>query len=263
MRRNEQALRLPVSGLEVFLRQPTGVEDLLLLEATNLDTQLALALLTAIAQAADGNEVGWNTLSITDLDTLLLYTRQSVFGDRLRADATCPASNCGAPIEVSFQVSEYLANYLPSQVRGVEAAEESGWFRLQDIPVLFRLPTVADQVAIAHHPHPDQELIRRCLQPAEITSEQLQQIEEAMETLAPNLAQNLQGQCSECGAMVEIFFDPQQFTLRELRNQAAFIYEEIHLLAMYYQWSESAILALPRQRRLQYAERLRQTKRTA
>lgn len=84
-----------------------------------------------------------------------------------------------------------------------------------------------------------------------------------MEILAPNLAQNLQGQCSECGAMVEIFFDPQQFTLREFRNQAAFIYEEIHLLAMYYQWSESAILALPRQRRMQYAERLRQTKRTA
>ncbi|MEH2236638.1 T4 family baseplate hub assembly chaperone [Nostoc sp.] len=263
MRWNDQVFYLAVSGLAVNLRQLTGVEDLLLLEAPSLDTRLALALLTKIAQVADGSEVAWDTLSIADLDTLLLKTRQAVFGDRLRADATCPGRNCGAPIEVSFQVSEYLANYLPGKARGTEATEESGWFRFRDIPVSFRLPTGADQVAIAYHSHPKQQLIERCVRPADIPAKQLRRVEKAMETLAPNLAQNLQGKCSECGAFVEIYFDPQQFTLRELRNQSAFIYEDIHLLAMYYQWSETSILALPRQRRMQYAEKLRQTRRSA
>jgi hypothetical protein len=36
--------RLPVSGIEVFLRQPAGAEDILLTEAATLDTGLALAL---------------------------------------------------------------------------------------------------------------------------------------------------------------------------------------------------------------------------
>lgn len=263
MRWNDQVFYLAVSGLAVNLRQLTGVEDLLLLEAPSLDTRLVLALLTKIAQVADGSEVAWDNLSLTDLDILLLRIRQAVFGDRLRADATCPGRNCGAPIEVSFQVSAYLANYLPSKARGVEATQESEWFRFRDIPVSFRLPTGADQIAIAHHSHPERELIQRCVRPADIPAKQLKRVEKAMETLAPNLAQNLQGKCSECGATVEIYFDPQQFTLQELRNQSAFIYEEIHLLAMYYQWSETAILALPRQRRMQYAKKLRQTRRSA
>lgn len=84
-----------------------------------------------------------------------------------------------------------------------------------------------------------------------------------MEALAPNLSDDLQGQCSECGSIVTLFFDVPQFTLQELRRQAAFVYEEIHLLASSYQWTETAILALPHHRRQQYAERVRQARRTA
>jgi hypothetical protein len=62
---------------------------------------------------------------------------------------------------------------------------------------------------------------------------------------------------------VEILFDPQQFVLQELQNQARFVYEEIHLLAMYYQWSKAEILALPRSRRMYYAERIRQAQKYA
>jgi len=48
--------------------------------------------------------------------------------------------------------------------------------------------------------------------------------------------------------------------LRELREQAAFIYEDVHLIAQHYRWSEAEIMLLPRNRRIRYAEMIRQEK---
>jgi hypothetical protein len=59
-----------------------------------------------------------------------------------------------------------------------------------------------------------------------------------------------------------LFFDVQAFCLTELRNQAAFLYEDVHLLAQCYHWTEADILALPRHRRAHYAEFARSTGRT-
>ena len=57
--------------------------------------------------------------------------------------------------------------------------------------------------------------------------------------------------------------DPRQFTLRELRDQAVFIYEDTHLLAEHYHWPEAEILALPRERRLRYAQMVRASRSAA
>lgn len=259
----EQILHLPVSGWDVSLRSIGGREDLLLSEATVLDTRLAITLLSGLVQAVDGSEIELEHLTITDLDTLLLLTRKILFSDWIRADATCPAHHCGSRIEVAFQVENYLAHEQPRKVRGIEPADKIGWFRLQNLPVSFRLPTGADQMEIAYHPHPEQSLIERCVCPADLPAKQRKRVARAMAAMAPSLVQLLQGQCAECGAVVEILFDPQQFVLQELQNQARFVYEDIHLLAMYYQWSEAEILVLPRARRMYYAERIRQTQKTA
>ena len=79
-----------------------------------------------------------------------------------------------------------------------------------------------------------------------------------METLAPSLSQKLQGECPECGAGAALYFDAQQFVLLELRDQAVFLYDDVHLLAREYHWSQAEILALPRSRRTRYAEMVRQ-----
>ena len=257
------SIRLPVSGLDVRLREPAGIEDMLLLDATVFDTHLAVALLSSIAVSTDGSRVEWNQLSLTDLDTALLLTRRLLLGERIRADAICPSDGCGAAIEVSFYIRDYLAHHTPHQPRGVKPDKESGWFKFKNSEISFRLPVVADQMVIARNPHPKQALIQRCIRPTDLKARQVKRVENALEAIAPSLAGTLQGKCVECGAEVEIFFDPQQFTLRELRNQAAFIYEDIHLLAFYYQWSEAEILALPRHRRMQYAEMIRQARRVA
>ena len=251
-------VRLPVSGREVELGQVTGSDDLLLLEAPTLDTSLALALLSRLASWADEAVEAWDSLSVTDLDALLLLLRQMLVGDLLRTDVVCPAIGCGKRFDVTFQIRDYLAQHQPRQARGVEPAGEPGWFQCCGTPVSFRLPRGADQVKIARQPRPERELMRLCIRPETLSARMLKRVESAMETLAPSLSHELAGTCPECGAEAALYFDVQQFVLLELRDQAAFLYEEVHLLARAYHWSQAEILALPRSRRVRYAEMVRQ-----
>jgi hypothetical protein len=248
------AVRLPVAGIGVLLRSPTGAEDVLLLEATTLDTRLALALLARVARRADDSPLDGGALSLTDVDVLLLRLRQRVVGDSLRAAARCPSSACGTPFDVAFRISDYLDHHRPRVPRGVEPHGEPGWFRLSRSGVVFRIPTAADQIAIAFEADPESALVRRCIRAADLTGRSRRPVEAAMEALAPSLLTDLQGRCPECGATVETPFDPLRYTLRELRDLAAFVHEDVHRIARSYHWSETEILALPAERRARYAE---------
>jgi hypothetical protein len=250
--------RLPVSGLEVSLRPLSGAEELLLLDAREYDTWLTLRLLAGVARLADGAEVEWDALTLTDVEALLLLLRQAVFGDWIRADLSCPTEGCGARVEVAFRVSDYLDYHRPRTPRNVEAAGEAGWFRLRGAPVQFRLPSGGDQMVAASRENPTRELVRLCVNPPELSGRLLRRVEAAMGALAPSLADGVRGRCPNCGASIEIIFDPQHFCLRELRGQAAYLYEDMHLLARHYHWSEAEIVALPRHRRIQYVEMIRQ-----
>jgi hypothetical protein len=250
--------RLPISGLEVMLRQPTGAEDILLLETPTYDMAVTLELLARLALPANRSTIDWDTLCVTDLEVLLLLLRQMIFGDRIRTDIICPVQDCGKRIDVTFRIGEYLDRHRPGKARGVEMADEAGWFRFRDAAILFRLPTGADQLAAAQAAQPERELVQRCIRPAGISARLRRRVERAMETLAPGLSHNLQGQCRDCGAVVDMYFDVQQFVLSELRGQAAFIYEDVHLLARYYHWSQAEILALPFSRRAHYTEMVSQ-----
>ncbi|WP_287128396.1 hypothetical protein [Candidatus Cyanaurora vandensis] len=252
-------MRLPVSGLDLWVHPPTGAEDLLLAEAGVCDTRLALAVVQRLARSRDGQTVDWANLCVSDLDALLLQLRQELFGDWVRSDLGCPG--CSQRFDLSFRLSDYLQRHVPRRARGVEPAAD-GWFRLKNSPVSFRLPTGADQLALTGDVDPEQLLVRRCIRPDPLTSRWRRRVEQAMGALAPSLSQDLAGQCPACGLVVLVFFDAQQFTLRELCDQARGVYEEIHLLAGYYHWSEAEILALPRVRRRHYAEFIRQAVRS-
>jgi hypothetical protein len=283
--------RLPVSGHVVALQHPTGAEDLLLLEAMGDDTGLALALAYRLTRPAAGTELDWRELTVSDLDTLILRLRQAVIGERIRADVACEANGCGRRIDISFGIDEYLAHHEAAKpnVRGVwnvDPAGEPGWFRLicvrsgtsqlsdgkgtpiprsdistcsADRPaeILFCLPTVADQLAVAGRLDAADELARRCIRPVQVPLRLRRRVEAVMEALAPGLSGYLRGTCSECGAEIVVYFDARQFCLRELRDRAAFIYQDIDLLARRYHWSETDILAMPCVRRTNYVEMAR------
>ncbi len=290
--------RLPVSGRVVALKQPSGAEDLLLAEAAHTpggDAALALALVHRLARVVEGEPVDWGSLCVTDLDVLVVRLRQALIGDRLRADLPCPAPECGQRIDIDFSVAEFLAHHTPEAGAtlgggaAVESADEPGWFYLADVPeesdspamdvaeatllepesspggpqsgpgwVRFRLPTADDLLAVAGQSAGDRELARRCIRPAEVPARLRRRVEAAMEALAPSLSGELEGLCPECGTTVTLQFDARWFCLRELRDRAVFIYQDVDLLARRYHWSETQILSIPQVRRAAYAELARQ-----
>jgi hypothetical protein len=72
---------LPVSGVEVTLREPTGEEDLLVLEAAGSPASLIIALAARLSIA----EIDWAALPAVELSALALVIRRAWLGDRVRA----------------------------------------------------------------------------------------------------------------------------------------------------------------------------------
>jgi hypothetical protein len=265
--------RLPVSGLAVDIRHPTGREDMLLLETAAGSAESAVMLAQRLGRTADGGSVAWQALPITDLDAFVLSLRQALISDWLTADVRCRAANCGSRIEISFSISAYLDHHQPKRGgysrRGWSLSpkgDELGWFRMtpgaaETVPELhFRLPAVGDELAVADSADGEEQLARRCIRPGDVPRRLRRIVEAAMEAMAPPLAGDLEGVCPECGSRVMLYFDPRQFCLQELRNRAAFVYEDIDVLARRYCWSERAILAMPNSRRTSYAELARQNR---
>jgi hypothetical protein len=248
-------VRLPAAGVEAVLRMPVGLDDVLILEAGAPSLRLALMLLGRIAFDADGAPLDPAALPVGDVDVLLLRLRQRLIGDAVSAEAQCTAPGCEARVDISFSIEAYLEHHRPQSAAGAVPADEPGWYRLVGERVVeLRLPRAADQLAIARAPEPEEALLRRCVRPAEIPATTRAAVEAAMDAMAPSLLSDLEGRCPECGATVEASFDPLVFTLRELRDRAGSVYEDVCTIAHHFHWGEAEILSLPAPRRARYAE---------
>jgi hypothetical protein len=259
---------LPVSGIAVSLRQPTGTEDIILAECDPDDPALALALLERLGEADPA--VGWAGVPAYDVDALIVRLRQAVIGDRIVAEATCAAAACGQRVDLSFGLGDYMAHHQPrTRVTGgrgwaVTAAEGgANWWDLQ-IPgaaaVRFRLPTLGDLVATVGAADPAGALADQCIPGALPSRSMLGRVQKVMQLLAPPLAGPIEGRCPDCGTPITARFEARGYCLRELRERARFVYDDIDAIAERYHWSERAILTLPYGRRVSYAERARQAR---
>jgi hypothetical protein len=247
--------RLPVSGVSVDVGQITGAQDMLLLESPGSPVKVAIALAASVAWQPDGMRLDAAALPLTDLEALMLEQRRTYLGDEIRSRRKCPASGCGAETEISFRISEYVSRYRPRPARNAEQLEgERGWYKLQGSTVEFRLVTAGDVGEVEDLPHPELEMRRRTIRPTDASAKDVARAQAAMESLSPSLAQEIAGSCPVCGEVTEYLFDPLRYVQRELRYEAAFLYHDVHVLASRYHWPEEKILALPRMRRVQYAE---------
>lgn len=251
--------RLPVSGREVRIRPPDGTEDLLLLESDGGVLATALALLARVAEPADGGNADWARLTITDFELLVAALRATVLGQTIACAFDCPRPGCGERGEVRFRLADYVASVRPGAATGVsECAERPGWFRLDDAPAAFRLPTAADQQAVLDGADAARRLAARCLDPPDMVAPLRTRAERAMAAMAPEVSRPLRGQCPACEAPVRAGLHLPSLVVAELRRAASGLHDEVHLLAAAYHWQEAAILALPRARRWAYAEHARQ-----
>jgi hypothetical protein len=251
---------VPLSGLTITLREPTGADDLLLAEYQGDDPHLLLRLIERLAEA----DVDWSDLAVFDIDTLILRLRQGMIGDRVSSHVAC--AGCGGRGDLSFGIETYLAHHRPHegplQKRswGVSGPDDAGWRRLtgaDGAQPRFRLPTLNDQIAVAGAPDAPLALAQRCVEPHPLPAKLAARVETALGAYAPPLAGSLRGHCPDCGAVIEARFEARQYCLQELSYRAKFVYDDVGTLAERYHWSERAILAMPYARRAQYAERAR------
>jgi hypothetical protein len=243
---------LPVSGVAFSVREPTGEDEIYVLETTLAPLPAMLELASRVAGTDAGDPIDWASLPVTDIGAAALLIRQSWIGDMIRTDANCPGSSCRERIDVSFGVVDYLEHHRPRQPRSVTGAAEAGWFTLAGTTVRLRLPTAADLLAVSSG-HPAKELSGRCIDAAEVSPALARRLDRALSALAPNLDDLVGGSCPGCGHQVLMRFDPLAYTLAELRQAFSGIHREAHELAAAYSWPEEAILALPRSRRQRYA----------
>jgi hypothetical protein len=254
-------LRLPVSGLDVGLTAPTGAEDVLLAEGRAEDPALALALARRLAQPPQGVDFG--ALPVPDVDALISEVRRLRLGDRIVAETVCRNPECRTRIDVSFGLGEYLEHHRPKRRPRhlLEAEGEApGWFAFAGVAGAFRLPTFDDLVAVAKEDDPSEALAHRCWKSPRPDASIRRRVERALEAMAPTLGGPLEGRCMECGTAIEARFDARLFCLQELCDRAQFVYDDVDAIAARHHWSEAEILALPGERRIQYAERARQSR---
>jgi hypothetical protein len=244
---------LPVSGAVLAVREPTGADEVFVVETPLAPLPALIELASRVTSSAAGGPLDVAGLPATDLDAAALMIRRAWVGDAIRADTVCPAPGCGERIDAAFGIGDYLDHHRPRRPRGVTETPEAGWFTLDRVQVRFRIPTVADLLAASAASRPAQALSGRCIDAPEVPRALARRVDHALAALGPRLDDLIGGACPACGEVVTMRFDPLGYVLAELRNVFSGVYLEVHVLAAAYGWPEDAILALPRSRRRRYA----------
>jgi hypothetical protein len=242
-----------VQGVELLLdvREPTGWDELFLLETRLSPSQAMAGLAERVARQPGAPAIDWRELPAVRLAEVALLLRREWFGDRVISDGVCLSAGCGERFDISLSVSSYVAAHRPRIPRSV-VVKDGGWYELRTAPVRFRIPTVHDLLAVLAAPDAADALVASCVEPGQLTARQVRSLDTALAALAPDLVDRVGGACPECGGEVALTFDPLNYCLAELRDHFAAVYREVHLLAATYHWSEEAILRLSRTRRRRY-----------
>jgi uncharacterized protein DUF6760 len=237
----------------------TGREEELLLTAGAETASLVTAVLSrCLVRLGDLSPVPSavvRSLLVGDRQYLLLRLRQLTFGDAVRANLLCPWPECGGRVSATFSLSS---------VPVVAPPERAPTFTVpvRDAEVTFRLPTGADQeelsaLAATNEAEALTRLLARCVVGSsveDLSSAARAELEDHMSRLAPRVEQTMELACVECGRTFLAPFDIHRFLLGELRTDRELLYQEVHYLAFHYHWSESEIMAMPREKRRTYIE---------
>jgi hypothetical protein len=241
--------RLPVSGLDVAWRAPDGADQMALLDAPGEPVAAGLALVARLAGPGD-----WAALSVTDFDFLLLRMQAARLGDELALGFACPS--CRSRVEVAISITSFLAGVRSRLPQGVAPdPARPGWFIGDGCG--FRLPSAADQAAVAGRANAARMLAERCLDPPSRRGAARAKAERAMEAMAPPVSRQISGVCPECRSQILAPLHVARIVVAAWRHEAATIPDDVDLIARAYHWPEAAILALPEARRRAYADRVR------
>lgn len=187
-------------------------------------------------------------LSLGQRDRLLAAVHARHFGDRVESVVDC--SSCRNPFAVDFSLAALVSATLGAQAP--TALDERGQLTLAD-GTRIRLPSAEDERAVQALPPAEAalELLHRCA-PEGIALADSESLQALIAQAGPVLDLELPARCALCQKEQSIHFDIVSFFFASLRNERPLLLREIHRLAMAYQWSQEAILRLPRSQRRAY-----------
>jgi hypothetical protein len=261
-------LREGVRRRDFAFRPVDGCLEAALAEAADAPTVPAAVTAALVAALAD---LGGGRPDARVVEELAVGDRQFLarrLGVHLGRDPLWFTAVCGA-CDGRFDV-EVRQGDLP-----VKAAGDT-FPHVELGPLRLRVPTGADQTAIAHLPDERavEALVARCrvavgdgadrrdggdVPGAEEVPDadaahvggsdvDLVALEEAMETVAPEVALAVRTHCPLCDAENELAVDPYAGVLAPDDR----VFDDVHRLASSYHWSEPDVLALTRDRRRRY-----------
>jgi hypothetical protein len=213
----------------------------------------ALLVLGTVDPAAGRDALARLPLGVRD--ARLLAARRLAFGDRLEAEADCPA--CGERLELALACSDLLARAAPPPAEWI--VEHDG------CRITVRPLDSLDAAAAARCETPATArdlLFARCVVAAQragapIAADALP--DAAREAVAESLATRDAGAewlldlaCPACANRWASALDVADFVWRELAACGERVLREVHALARAYGWREAEILALPPARRAAY-----------
>jgi hypothetical protein len=260
----------------------TGREEELLTQndypTATLVTEVLSRCVRRIGSISDVTPSIMRELLVADRQYLLLMLRQLTFGDRVQASLPCPWPDCGKGVDIDFLISKIpvtecseLRRHYQLEIDGGNVAETLGLRPAEKLTVKYRLPNGGDQEAVLDNPQrPEIErmsmLFSRCIlmvnemeRPApewimRLPPDIRMQIEQAVESRAPNLELSMEIDCPECRRIFVAPFELQDFFFAELKQGSDLLFREVHYLAFHYHWSEQEIMAMPRKHRRHYIE---------
>jgi hypothetical protein len=217
------------------------------------DLNRALTML-AIALPESGREQ-LAELSISERNVLLLRLHEMSFGPHLRGFAVC--TRCGARLEFALAADELAARLEAERAKdSIEWNDDATHLRMRpvntrDLLASLEMPDVAQAqerllACCLTASTPVDGAVLRTLPAALATFERLNAAAELRCTI----------ECPDCASVETLDLDVARFLWLEVRHAALRLFEEIHVLAGAYGWSERSILRMSPQRRGTHLEML-------
>jgi hypothetical protein len=204
-------------------------------------------------------------LSVIDRDLLILCLRTLTFGRKIWGITNCPHQRCGVKLDFTFDLSFVVLPPVPlSTIKSSSVSKGADRFDFS-----FREPNGLDQAAIAALAVSDPyaawlNLCAGCIvkwgAADGISTEMLRELpREILLALDQSMAANMETldwdiklTCVDCEQSFVSTLDIQAYFWQELQFSSENLWEEIHLLALFYHWSEADILSLTRWKRKLY-----------